>query len=100
MPPDLKGKPVMAARLFAFESDFVETLRCVPMAVRMKLDRVGIKLTLRQRSRFTSGEGGRLLREACETPEAGRRPTPAIARRRRGSCRQRTPWISSFPLLG
>ena len=42
-------------QLFAFESDFVATLRCVPMAVRFKLDRCGIKLSLRQWSRFSRG---------------------------------------------
>lgn len=55
--------------LFAFESDFVATLRCVPMAVRFKLDRVGIKLTLRQWSRFTTGDRHELLIRACRSPE-------------------------------
>lgn len=40
-------------RLFAFENDFVRTLRCIPMCVRFKLDRAGVKLSLRQWSRFT-----------------------------------------------
>ncbi len=31
---------------FAFESDFVESLRCIPMIVRYKLDSCGIKLKL------------------------------------------------------
>jgi hypothetical protein len=39
--------------LFDFESDFVNTLRCIPMAVRFKLDACRIKLSLRQWSRFT-----------------------------------------------
>jgi hypothetical protein len=55
--------------LFAFEDDFVKTLRCVPMAVRFKLDACGVKLSLRQWSRFTL-EDRRVLREAaCETPQ-------------------------------
>jgi hypothetical protein len=33
-------------RLFAFESDFVSDLRCIPMAVRRKLDLCGRKLRL------------------------------------------------------
>ena len=33
-------------RLFAFESDFVGDLRCIPMAVRRKLDLCGRKLRL------------------------------------------------------
>ena len=56
------------AQLFEFESDFVASLRCVPMAVRFKLDACGIKLTLRQWSRFTRGDRHDLLMAACEGP--------------------------------
>jgi hypothetical protein len=56
------------AHLFAFESDFVATLRCIPMAVRFKLDRVLIKLSLRQWSRFTHDDRQDLLARRCETP--------------------------------
>ena len=56
------------AQLFEFESDFVASLRCVPMAVRFKLDACGIKLTLRQWSRFTRGDRQDLLMAACEGP--------------------------------
>uniref|UniRef100_UPI0018D31425 nitrate reductase associated protein n=1 Tax=Gluconobacter thailandicus TaxID=257438 RepID=UPI0018D31425 len=38
--------------IFGFERDFADTLRCIPMSVRMKLDECGIKLSLRQWSRF------------------------------------------------
>jgi hypothetical protein len=55
-------------RLFAFESDFVATLRCVPMAVRFKLDRCGIKLSLRQWSRFTPLDRRALLWKPCDAP--------------------------------
>ncbi len=53
-------------RLFDFESDFVATLRCVPMAVRFKLDRCGIKLSLRQWSRFTPLDRRALLWKPCD----------------------------------
>jgi hypothetical protein len=56
------------ARLFAFEADFVASLRCIPMAVRMKLDSSGIKLTLRQWSRFTLEDRRILLELPCGTP--------------------------------
>ena len=39
--------------LFDFERDFAGSLRCIPMVARQKLDIVGIKLSLRQWSRFT-----------------------------------------------
>jgi hypothetical protein len=51
--------------LFAFESDFVATLRCIPMAVRFKLDRCAIKLSLRQWSRFNRDDRYALLTLAC-----------------------------------
>jgi hypothetical protein len=51
--------------LFAFEQDFVATLRCIPMAVRLKLDVSGIKLSLRQWSRFTVGDRRALLQVPC-----------------------------------
>ena len=52
-------------QLFAFESDFVSSLRCIPMAVRFKLDRCGIKLSLRQWSRFTRDDRQGLLMRPC-----------------------------------
>jgi hypothetical protein len=55
--------------LFAFESDFVVSLRCVPMAVRFKLDACGIKLTLRQWSRFTQEDRQALLLAPCGSPQ-------------------------------
>ncbi len=56
-------------QLFDFESDFVASLRCIPMAVRMKLDRVAIKLTLRQWSRFTLEDRQQLLHTPCRARE-------------------------------
>ncbi len=55
-------------QLFEFENDFVATLRCVPMAVRFKLDRCGIKLSLRQWSRLTPADRHDLLLAPCEAP--------------------------------
>jgi len=54
-------------QLFAFEDDFVATLRCIPMAVRLKLDRSGVKLSLRQWSRFTREDRQGLLETPCAT---------------------------------
>lgn len=56
--------------LFAFEDDFVQTLRCVPMAVRIKLDLCGIKLSLRQWSRFSVEDRRELLEARCDSPGA------------------------------
>lgn len=54
---------------FQFESDFVESLRCIPMAVRYKLDTCGIKLKLEQWNRFSEADRQQLVDGACETPE-------------------------------
>jgi hypothetical protein len=55
-------------QLFAFESDFVDSLRCIPMAIRFKLDACGVKLSLRQWSRFTHEDRHSLLLQPCATP--------------------------------
>lgn len=55
-------------RLFAFENDFVASLRCIPMAVRMKLDRCAIKLSLREWSRFSREDRQHLLKRPCRSP--------------------------------
>jgi hypothetical protein len=49
-------------RLFAFEADFATDLRCIPMAVRRKLDLAGVKLKLVQWHGLSSQERERLLR--------------------------------------
>lgn len=55
--------------IFDFESDFAGSLRCIPMIVRQKLDIVGIKLSLRQWSRFTREERGGLTDLVCESSD-------------------------------
>jgi hypothetical protein len=54
---------------FKFESDFVDSLRCIPMIVRFKLDTCGIKLKLDQWNRFTEGDRLQLVQFPCETPQ-------------------------------
>jgi len=53
--------------IFEFERDFAGSLRCIPMIARQKLDIVGIKMTLRQWSRLTREERGRLVDMHCDT---------------------------------
>ncbi len=53
---------------FDFESDFAGSLRCIPMAVRFKLDLCGIKLSLRQWSRFGEQERRWLLEQPTTSP--------------------------------
>lgn len=54
--------------MFHFEQDFAGSLRCIPMAVRFKLDICGIKLSLRQWSRFEAVERRWLLEQPCRMP--------------------------------
>jgi hypothetical protein len=46
---------------FAFEADFVNDLRCLPMAVRRKLDLAGVKLKLAQWHGLEPAEREQLL---------------------------------------
>lgn len=51
--------------IFAFEKDFAQSLRCIPMSVRLKLDVVGIKLSLKQWNRLVTADRARLLHLPC-----------------------------------
>jgi hypothetical protein len=55
------------ARFFQFETDFVESLRCIPMLVRMKLDTCGIKLKLAHWNQFNQQERLKLVQLPCTT---------------------------------
>lgn len=66
--------------LFDFERDFAASLRCIPMIVRQKLDIVGIKLSLRQWSRFSREERGSLADLPCETEQEQAAYSERVAR--------------------
>ncbi|MFP4132835.1 MAG: nitrate reductase associated protein [Halothece sp.] len=57
---------------FQFEADFVESLRCIPMQVRLKLDTCGVKLKLHHWHQFSQNEREELVKKPCETPEEAR----------------------------
>ncbi|GAB3252160.1 nitrate reductase associated protein [Larkinella harenae] len=52
---------------FHFENDFVDSLRCIPMIVRYKLDTCGIKLKLPQWVKFSVAEKRELAALPCFT---------------------------------
>ncbi|HEY9645742.1 MAG TPA: nitrate reductase associated protein [Chroococcidiopsis sp.] len=52
---------------FQFEADFVETLRCIPMVVRFKLDTCGIKLKLQAWHQLSPGDRQALATLPCTT---------------------------------
>jgi hypothetical protein len=53
------------AEFFQFEADFVESLRCIPMQVRFKLDSCGIKLKLAQWHQFSAADRQALVDRPC-----------------------------------
>ena len=53
---------------FQFEADFVGSLRCIPMQVRMKLDDCGVKLKLVHWNQFSQTEREALVEMPCQTP--------------------------------
>lgn len=52
---------------FEFEADFVESLRCIPMQVRYKLDTSGIKLKLSDWHQMSQAEREALIELPCTT---------------------------------
>jgi len=58
----------MVAAYFDFENDFVDTLRCIPMIVRYKLDTADKKLQLAEWSRLTAEQKQILAETPCESP--------------------------------
>jgi hypothetical protein len=54
-------------QFFQFEMDFVDSLRCIPMSVRMKLDTCGIKLKLHQWNQFNQEARQNLVDFPCES---------------------------------
>ncbi len=55
---------------FQFEADFVESLRCIPMQVRLKLDTSGVKLKLSHWHQLNQEERQKLVIMPCDTPES------------------------------
>jgi hypothetical protein len=54
---------------FQFEADFIQTLRCIPLSVRYKLDTCGVKLKLNHWHQFSVEERQQCLTQACHSPE-------------------------------
>ncbi len=56
------------SHFFAFESELERSLQCIPMVVRLKLDRCGVKLSLSKWNRFPEGNRRNLLQAPCKDP--------------------------------
>jgi hypothetical protein len=55
------------AQFFQFETDFVTSLRCIPMQVRYNLDSCGVKLKLDHWNQFTTAQKQALVDRPCNT---------------------------------
>ena len=63
-------KNVLDIEYFLFEEDFIEkNVRCIPMIVRFKMDKAGIKLKLAEWSRFTVDERITLAKRSCSNDD-------------------------------
>lgn len=60
--------PTSDLTFFQFEADFVESLRCIPMQVRYKLDTCGVKLKLEHWHQFSTSDREKLVTHPCQTP--------------------------------
>jgi hypothetical protein len=69
MNPSGAPRPSPDPSYFAFESDFVDSLRCIPMAVRLRLDVSGVKLKLNEWSKLNHAERCALVESPCGTEE-------------------------------
>lgn len=54
---------------FQFEADFIQSLRCIPLSVRYKLDTCGVKLKLNHWHEFSPAERQQCLTQICDSPE-------------------------------
>jgi hypothetical protein len=55
-------------QFFGFESDFVDSMRCIPMAARLRLDRTGVKLKLNEWSKLDPDLRLALAQAPCGSP--------------------------------
>ena len=51
---------------FQFEQEFIDSLRCIPMVVRLKLDTCGVKLKLNHWHHLTQAERQTLVTMPCD----------------------------------
>lgn len=63
------SQPTESTKYFQFETDFVGSLQCIPMIVRMNLDNCGVKLKLFHWNQFDLSERQALVDLPCTTPE-------------------------------
>jgi len=61
-----------AQSIFGFESDFAGGLYCIPMSVRLKLDEIGVKVSLKHWNKLSREERDQLLIRPCDAEPSRR----------------------------
>lgn len=87
-------------RVFGFEADFADDLRCIPMVVRFKLDRCGVKLSLRQWSRMGVANWASLLKQRCDTGAEVESYRDVVVQRATTHCAEAIKWLAADPEPG
>lgn len=73
-------KDITGIEYFNFEEDFIEkNIRCIPMIVRFKMDKAGIKLKLAEWSRFSVDERIELAKKSCSNGEEAKQYNEYLA---------------------
>ena len=73
-------KDITGIEYFNFEEDFIEkNIRCIPMIVRFKMDKAGIKLKLAEWSRFSVDERIELAKKTCSNEEEAKQYNDYLA---------------------
>lgn len=83
--------------IFGFEADFAHDLRCIPMVVRFKLDRCGVKLSLRQWSKIGGANRMRLLAMRCDTAIETEAFRIAVVDLAMAHCAEAIRWLPTDP---
>jgi|JI10StandDraft_1071094.scaffolds.fasta_scaffold123687_1 hypothetical protein len=83
--------------IFAFEADFAHDLRCIPMVVRFKLDRCGVKLSLRQWSKMGMANRASLLASRCDTGAEIEAYRIAVVHLAKTHCPEAIKWLPLDP---
>lgn len=103
--PTMDDRPIStseASPFFQFEQDFITGLRCIPMVVRYRLDRVGIKLKLHHWNQLSEADRLRLVVAPCDTlpeQETYRQELRELVAARSGEIPKDLPLENLFPWL-
>lgn len=82
---------------FGFEADFVDSLRCIPMAVRLRLDVTGVKLKLNEWSKLGQIDRLALAKTSCRSAAELLAYSEALSRLVEKTCGARPSMLPELP---